>query len=373
MLSSLKHSASYMNKLLTILKLSSLVLVSTVVTLLLGEWMVQRIIPQNRLVTWIEMHETGFVMNQSGNISFQELGDRKAEYRFNPQRLRGGSIEPDRVNILTIGDSFTFGLLLNEEDTYVNRLQQKADVLYPDSLQFLNGGIGGSGLADWPAWLEEFGRDADPDYLVYFMNYDDINRALSKNLHVFDPSSSDSLIKSQRWKPRPILPYLAQKNWYRWVQEHSDLGNIIVRLLWRNVYFEDITRSFDPSKSTVRVPEPDSFSEESDYAIHLGNAILNTMDSWCARNGCEFIVITTGFFEEENMSLYDQKFYRWYQQNRVSQPGERYFDNTPCVESNAVSGLDELIIPEDTHPNEKGAQVIADCTWDQLKSIFDGR
>ncbi len=316
------------------------------------------------------MHPDGFVMNQSEGNSFHEFNDRKAEYRFNKQRLRGSEINKEKVNVLTIGDSYTFGLLLNEEYTYARLLQQKADHQYPDSLQFLNGGVGGSGLADWPGWLETYGTDIDINYLVYFMNYDDINRALSKNLYVFDESLPDSLEKSQRWRPRSIMPYLAQKRWYRWVQANSDLANIAVKLLWRNVYFKDVAKNFDPQKSSVRIPEPDSFSEESNYSNLLGFAILNKIEKWCSQNGCEFIVVTTGFFEEENMSIYDRKFYEWYK--GASDQEENFFDNYACVQDKIISSLDELKIPGDSHPDEKGAQIIANCTWEKLITTFEG-
>ncbi|RNC79921.1 MAG: hypothetical protein ED557_12360 [Balneola sp.] len=321
------------------------------------------------MVTWLEMHETGFMMNQSGGEAFQEFDDRKADYRFNKHRLRGKEINLGKVNVLTIGDSFTFGLLLNEEQTYVHLLQEKADEYFPDSLQFLNGGIGGSGLGDWPGWLDTHGIDLDIDYLVYFMNSDDINRALSKNLYVYDESLPDSLEKSQRWTPRAILPYLAHKKWYRWIQANSQLGNIVIKLLWRNLYFKDLTKNFDPQKSTVRIPDLDSFSEESDYSTLLGTAILDKIENWCTQNGCEFIVITTGFFEEKKMSMYDQQFYKWYQLS--SDQKENFFDNYACVQDKIISSLDEIKIPGDSHPNEEGAQIIANCTWEKLITTFE--
>lgn len=125
-----------MNQFSKVLKIGLLIISASILTLLFGEFLVRVILPQDRMVTWIEMHPDGFVMNQSGGTAFQELGERKAEYRFNKERLRGGKIQDSKVNILAIGDSFTFGLLLNEEDTYIQQLQQKANQMFPDSVQF---------------------------------------------------------------------------------------------------------------------------------------------------------------------------------------------------------------------------------------------
>ncbi len=328
------------------------------------------IFSSDKLITWNRMHPEGFIMNQSGGTSFQEFGDRKAEYRFNKQRLRGGELDSNKVNVLALGDSFTFGLLLDESDTYISLLQDKADKEFPDSLQFLNGGIGGSGMGDWPGWLEEYGSGLEVDYLVYFMNNNDIERALSKNLHVFDPSKQDSLEKSQRWKPKPIMPYLSNKEWYRSMQRYSKMVNIFESLLWKNVYFTDLTSDFDSAKTEVRIPGVESFSEDSDYSIQVGNAILNKMDKWCSRKGCEFIVITTGYYEIETMSIWDKKFYEWYSTTAVPE-NENYFDNKACVEDKIISSLDEIRIPGDSHPNEEGAQIIANCTWEKLITTFE--
>jgi hypothetical protein len=44
-----------------------------------------------------------------------------------------------------------------------------------------------------------------------------------------------------------------------------------------------------------------------------------------------------------------------------------FFDNTACVDSTVSGNLESIRIPEDSHPNEEGARIIADCTWQWLK------
>ncbi len=345
------------------LKISGVVSGICIVLILITELFVRIVIPQNRMVTWLEMHEEGFMMNQQGGQAFQEFGDRNAFYRFNEQRLRGQKIKDERVKVLTLGDSFTFGLLLDEEDTFVQKLQRKADTMYPDSILFLNGGIGGSGLADYPLWLEEFGEEISPQFIIYFMNYDDINRALSKNL--FISQDSLNLIRSQRWEQRSFSKKIAHHHWYRWLQTHSDLFNILVKILWKNVYFEDLTHNFDPDKSEVQLPSLSSFEESSNYSNQLTVSLLSRLDNWCKTNNCELMVITTGFFEIDKMSVYDRNFYEFVSDS-ISIPFDFYYDNSNCVAEKADGNLSNLKIPEDGHPNENGAQAIADCSWNIL-------
>ncbi len=347
---------------------SLLVVLSMLFTLLLCEWAVRIIIPQDKMVTWLEMHEEGFMMNQINGNSFQELDTRIANYAFTKQRLR--ATEKGRTTekrILAIGDSFTFGLLLDEENTYIHHLNQEFLDSGNDSTFILNGGVGGAGLADWPLWLETFGETIRPDKVLYFLNVHDIDRALSKNLFVLQ---NDSLIQSKRWKPQQFMFSLGKKGWYRWLQAHSQLANIVVKVLWKNVYFDDVTNNFDSKKSSTIIPNYDEFSLESNYSTELGMALIERMQNWCASNNCELIVTTTGYFEQNKSDTHTAKFY-----NSILTNGLAYelpfYDNSPCVDSLASHNLDGIRIPGDSHPNEEGASIIAECTWQWLPSVLE--
>ncbi|MEP5945449.1 MAG: hypothetical protein ABJ356_12870, partial [Balneola sp.] len=186
-----------------------LVLVSLVISLFVAELAVRIILPQDKMVTWLEMHPDGFMMNQTGGKAFQEFGEIKIDYRFTENRLRGRLANSDSTkNVLAIGDSFTFGLLLQEENSYINLLNEHLKNAGSDSVEILNGGVGGAGLADWPAWLEYNGANIDPDVILYFLNIHDLERALSKNIYVL---KKDSLIKSQRWKPSETMQSLGKQ------------------------------------------------------------------------------------------------------------------------------------------------------------------
>lgn len=300
------------------------------------------------------------MMNASETQTFQEFGDRKATYSINKFRLRGATPDANQSTILALGDSFTFGLLLNEKNTYLHLIQQKIDHEIQDSIQVLNGGIGGSGLADWPGWLNEFGNKINPDYVLYFLNTEDLERALSKNLYVLQ---GDSSIQSQRWKPREWMFEISRKGWYQKLQANSQFFNLVVKVLWAKVYFDDLTHNFDANKATVPVPDPDIFNIESEYSLRLGKLLLHKMHQWCITNNCELIVTTTGYFSRKEPPKHTQRLYEWL---NTTDSDFYFFDNTSCVASLAQQNLSAITIPGDSHPNEKGAQFIADCTWQKL-------
>ncbi|MDR9416776.1 MAG: hypothetical protein RI564_10855, partial [Gracilimonas sp.] len=282
-------------------------------------------------------------------------------YFINEQRLRGPSPDPDKDQILALGDSFTFGLLLDQEDTYLHLMQEK---MGSDSLQILNGGIGGSGLADWPGWLAEFGQQINPDYILYYMNTEDLERALSKNLFVLE---GDSVIKSQRWKPRDWMFSIGRQGWYQCLQAHSDFFNLVVKVLWAKVYFNDLTHGFDPQKTEVPIPDNSEFLINSDYSLRLANHILHNMNNWCSENDCELIITTTGYFSIEDPPAHTYRLYEWLKEQNHD---FTFFDITPCVDDLAQNDLSSITIPDDGHPNERGAEIIAKCTRQKLPGFL---
>lgn len=345
-----------------------LVIVSLVVSLLLGELLVRFILPQDKMVTWLEMHPDGFMMNQSGGNAFQEHGERRADYRFSKTRLRGEYESERKKKILALGDSFTFGLLLDEEDTYIHQLNKKFAEEDSSSSLVLNGGVGGAGLADWPTWLEHFGKDINADVVLYFLNISDLERALSKNIYVLE---SDSLIKSQRWNPRLGMQKIGRQSWYRWLQAKSELFNVIVKLLWKNVYFTDLTNSLDKETSSVLVPETSDLYIESDYSLKLGGAILRKMNRWCNENDCELVVTTTGFFPHADAeeSAHTLRLYNSLKNDSTQLSKQiNFFDISECVDSKIKSDYNSVKIPGDSHPDERGSEIIANCTWKDLKN-----
>lgn len=349
-----------------------LVIVSLVISFIVAELAVRLILPQDKVVTWLEMHPDGFMMNQKGGKASQEHNGNLINYSFTDTRLRGSETNSDLASkkVLAMGDSFTFGLLLQEENSYIKLLNECLRNAGSDSVEILNGGVGGAGLADWPAWLEYNGANIDPDVILYFMNIHDLERALSKNIYVL---KEDSLIKSQRWRPSETMQSLGRQNWYRWLQGKSELFNIVVKLLWQSIYFEDLTNDFDTESSTVLIPEMVDFSLESDYSLNLGKAIFKKMDEWCFSNSCELLITTTGFFPSADTieSAHTLRLYNALKEGSAElSDNVRFFDPSECVGSEINSDYNSIKILGDSHPNQQGAKLIADCTWVELKDYI---
>lgn len=342
---------------------------STLLALVLAEFLIRVFLPQDKIVTWIEMHPRGFMMNQKNIDAIHYFNDRELRYQLNEIGLRGKeSFQNDKTNILLLGDSFTFGLLLEQNDTFASILQNNLSTNFPkQQVQVLNGGVGGAGLADWPGWLENNGSNISPDFIILYLNYMDVDRALSKNLYVVGDDST--LVNSIRWEPRKFFMSLGRMEWYRLLQEYSELMNILVKIAWRHLYFSDQTSSFSQQDSEVPIPPDESFDPESGYSLQLAQLLTKKMADWCKQKNCTLIVTTTGFFDANSTGVHTLKYYEF-----LANEAERsipFFDNTPCVKEKTGSDFDAITIPEDTHPDEIGAKIIAKCSMKWLQPFLE--
>ena len=101
-------------------------LLSLLLDVAAAEIMVRLLSPQNLSGSWrVQSSQRGYVMNKAGGEARHQFEDRVVSYRFNELHMRGGAIEPDVPKILVLGDSYTFGSLIEDKDTYVALLQTR--------------------------------------------------------------------------------------------------------------------------------------------------------------------------------------------------------------------------------------------------------
>jgi lysophospholipase L1-like esterase len=112
-------------------------------------------------------------------------GGRAIAVRINHAGLRGPAIpaaKPAGVRrILILGDSFAFGYLLPEPETFPARLQALVDGRYGRGrVRVLNAGVPGYGIVNERAYLEQRGLALDPDLVVVEASPGDIADAAAK-------------------------------------------------------------------------------------------------------------------------------------------------------------------------------------------------
>ena len=193
---------------------------SLVSSFILAEAGVRIIAPQNLSGSWRTNSSTGLFVNKSEGSAQHQLDDRVVYYRFYPPHLRDTELNNDEYTILALGDSFTFGWLLNKNGTFIDRLQTLTDIEFGDhTFNVVNAAAGGWGTADYVAYVEEFGEIVSPDVIIIFMNTDDIGRSLKSPLYSFKDRAS-LLLKRNRVEPGALKKLTEFLPFYEWSLEN---------------------------------------------------------------------------------------------------------------------------------------------------------
>lgn len=156
------------SRLLEIASRLGLVVAGLAVGLLVAELGVRWLRPQR---SWYWTPPGPFVVVGPGNYEllpgYRGQSSNRIEYTnqvsVNSSGMRGAEIglkDEDRCRILVIGDSFTFGIGVEDQETYPVLL----DGLLAD--QVLNGGVSAMGVPHEVRWLERHGLAVDPDVVV---------------------------------------------------------------------------------------------------------------------------------------------------------------------------------------------------------------
>lgn len=309
--------------------------------------------------TWLEMHERGFMMNRADTDGLHTHNDIRVRYHLSPQRTRGSAVDQKDINIWVFGDSFTFGLLLEEEDSFVYQLNERVKKVAPDSgVRFINAGIGGTGLADWLAFLETYGDELPIDGLLFVHNYDDFARTIAKNLYVLDDSGN--LQESRRWRERGIKQTLDESWLWKQLQEHSRLFSYLQSLFWNKLFFDDlflgetdILHPFNRFESTA---------DYHNYALALIPKLYARLSRFSTQQQLPVWVSTTGFIGQEEADGINDVVFAGLPE-MLDKAGFEYDDITPQLQQKTGGDYDSIRIPGDTHPNAAGAARIAELLW----------
>lgn len=146
--------------------------------------------PQSLSGSWRTINNKGLILNKSsGDAShyWKEKGKREELFvrysfgEYNNRIYKNLLVDQSSEKILILGDSFTFGWLLNDEDTFVYNLQKKFINKF-----FLNSASGGWGTADHLKYLQMYCKKINPKEVWIFVNNSDIDRSIRSNLYDID-------------------------------------------------------------------------------------------------------------------------------------------------------------------------------------------
>ncbi len=143
------------------------VLIVIVVVAAVGELMVRLIRPQHSMYPrWQFSSKYGTMLFPDREMVHERPGHWRFIYTTNANQCRGELIplsnSYERVNVLVLGDSYSFGTGVNDNEVYAAVLSEKLG----DGYDTVNFSVGGWGLTQHIRRFYEFGRLYDPSVIV---------------------------------------------------------------------------------------------------------------------------------------------------------------------------------------------------------------
>ena len=336
---------------------------SLTASLLLAEFIVSLVMPQDLSGTWGEQTERGLVVNKSAGRARHQLGSRVVYYSFTAPHLRAPAPKAS-VKVLVLGDSYTFGYLLGDKDTPVNLLQTRLDEEFgPEVFSLHNAAVGGWGAGDYVAFVEDFGEEIAPDIILVFLNTDDIGRSLASPLWSFSPPDANlTRVNAPRSRLKTLMNGLPG---YQWLLEHSHLVQLLRNQAER--------LSTKPSRrGTAHPPSGPSSGHEVESAGRgkaLGAALFRRLSSWCKKRKVLLLIATTGWHRPPYLgSSEPTEVFMSSAGSLFSALGVPFSDPSETLRQRVGDDSGLYIIQGDRHPNEAGAALIADYALPFVKS-----
>lgn len=208
-------------------------LASLIVGTLISELAIRLIAPQRMGVPGLE--SVGGLLAPRANLRGRDYspGDFDVQVSNNSQRLRGRreySLVPKQgvLRILTLGDSFTYGVGVSDDDTYPAHLERLLDGAGGQRVEVLNAGIYGSGTSEQVLWYKHWASQFRPHVVVLTVYANDLQDDRARPLFALQGAGLEQLPSEQtRDRAHEIRRTTQWVPGYSYLSQHSHLLNLV--------------------------------------------------------------------------------------------------------------------------------------------------
>lgn len=345
---------------------------SLAVAAVLAEAAVRVIRPQDMSGRWRQRDSLGLRVHRRDCEVQHQLGDRTVRYQFDQHGLRRMTADEGALRILCLGDSFTFGWLLEPSDTYLGLLQAQADEQFgAGEVVLLNAAHCGWGLSDHVDYLERYADEHCPDAVVVFVSADDLGRSLR--------NPSFEIVDRQTLQLRRTPPEAASKldkiaaslPIYDWLLVNSHLFQLVRSAI--------LSPRFKAQRQQLKAEQTPVLEGSTPFpperVTALGRALFRRMQDWCQANDCELLVLTTGFHHQRGTPSLDDpeptRAFMAHAEQILAEENIAFYDCSPVLHERVNRSYRDYVMPLDGHPNEQGSALIAELNWPRLQEFIE--
>lgn len=263
-----------------------------------------------------------------------------AKYTFGEYRNRVTQpLNNKKDKILVLGDSFTFGFYLKDNDTYINKLQSEFS-----QYNLINSSVPGWSLEDYYLFTKNYCKTINPKKIIIILNDDDLARIRQPAIR----KSSKSL------KEKYLI--------YRILIENV----MTIAFLRDNIY--EVKKILTGEKKFLLKKSKKKIQQTAiEFDKDISQEIVNDakkifLDLKFASDECNasIHIINLGWTKEKNEvdilnnpgQLFIKKNRNFFEKNLIN------FYNNSNLLRNVHSNKEKFIIKNEGHPNELGAEKI---------------
>lgn len=321
---------------------------------------------------WRQIDPVGKYLVNTPGKHYHFFKTKKYVYYIDEHGFRGKNYNSLKNNVFFIGDSFTFGYLLDFENTFINLLNTKLKKKY----NLINAAVAGSGVAEWMAYAEDRKEIFKNSNLVIMLNYTSFSRGYNHRLFKYDCKNNKiHRNKEIQLKKNVLLSYVDKKviNF----TNKFDPSNFFTQPLFffKKAYFKlrEIRNNNKNKKNYVFQDQP--YEDKNLDLKKLKCFVDLTMERFIKlgeKINANIIFVDLGFKyqsvifnnEDRYANYIDPKaflfFYQYIKKNKIS------FLNLSEKINKAKANGEILEIQDDGHPNAKANKLISSFFYNNL-------
>ena len=344
------------------------VLSSFLIVILFLEIFTRVFYPQNLQKYWTEQEKKyGLEVNKKNYFhKLHRFKNNSASYTFGKFNNRN-TLKKNNLNnlnkILVLGDSFAFGYLVEDEKTFVHKLQL-------DNLDynFINVSVGAWGTSQYTLFTELNCKEIKPKKIFVILNTDDAFRGYNSGLFKL---TDDGELKNSRVVDRKLNEETDfEKNipLYKFLKSNSHLF-----MLLRNIIYDlKVKPTYNPWSKDRYWPRPNSNFDNkiSEDVKNFNFKIFLRLNEISKKCKSELIIFYTNWATPSMMKNSNpNKLFLENAENFFKKNDIKYFKNYKKMK-NLYKDPMKYIIDIDFHPNSEGAELIYNSLKDNVAKVL---
>jgi len=351
------------------MKKNILLLFSLLLTItLILEFGLKVFYPQNLNGWYAYSDKNGLNILKKNIPYYHRINDHSVKYNFGSHNNRITKKETlKQKKILILGDSFTFGWLVDDKNIFVNKLQE-----HFTEYNFLNPSVPGWGTSDYVRYVENYCNQIKPKKIIVMLNSDDFTRAWLSKLYEFKihdlKEPSNNMIKLGPGKHLNYSSKFHKIPFYKFFINNSHLF-VFIRQSILDIKNGEIN-FFENSKkiniqdngsiqNILHIPNQNLEVEYLEKASMLGKILLLRLKKISKKCNSELIVIYSGWWDYRGNHYDIPTLYFLNEAKSFFQTnGIDYYDFVKDMK-NVHQNFHKYLIINQGHPNEEGHQMIS--------------